>query len=114
MAKPLTLTVRVPVPVRVTSWLEAAGRGSVTTPRIWGLWSLLTNRTRTAVAAKTPRSAPESGVKTTQPASPVGRVKGTRPTNGASESAPPFTKPLPSTRSAPRRSSVTATCTVPS
>ena len=63
-----------------------------------------------------PVPAPVSPLKTTQPASTpgVGVAKVIWPLKGASSAPPPFTKPLPSTRSAPRRSWVTVTCTVPS
>jgi hypothetical protein len=95
---------------------EPVAGGLVLTPRICGRWSLLTNRTRTAVAWMIPVSAPVSPLKTTQPASMpgVGLANLTLPRKGASSVPPPFTKPLPSTWSGPRRSWVTVTCTVPS
>ena len=108
--------MKVPDPVRVTSLAEPTAGGLVVTPRICGLWSLLTNRTRTAVASMIPGSAPVSPLKTTQPASMpgVGVANLIWPRKGASSVPPPFTKPLPRTWSAPRRSWVTVTCTVPS
>jgi hypothetical protein len=55
------------------------------------------------VAEKTPASAPGSPLKTTQPASPVGRAKAIGPLKGASSVTPPFAKLRPSTRSGPGR-----------
>jgi hypothetical protein len=57
-----------------------------------------------------------SPLKTTQPASMpgVGLANLMEPLKGDSSVPPPFTKLRPSTRSAPRRSWVTVTCTVPS